>query len=233
MRKFSHLLVSLTFIGWTAAANATLQQEIFFYFPGDGTTVDNFRSSTRPSPLLPAVTVTLPTPSGLCISPCWDIGIKPSNSNPVSRAGQTPGSPAPGGQQGSPTGDGPGGFDPQVITEELFEEDSNNPPPFTPVITDEDELPPGTQGEGQGGENGEGGEGGGENSEGGEGGGGGGNGIPGDEEENFVDYCGPETPLEESCTQGSASNGTVPLPSTLLLFGIGLLGLARIRRRHC
>ena len=207
MRKSSHLLASLAFFGWTTAANAALVQEIFFYFPGDGTTVDSFGTNIPPASLLPSLTVTFPTPSGLCISPCWDIGIKPSNfDSSVNTANWVPGSLTAGGEWTSPPGgNGPAQFDPLVITGEILEEGSDDPTSFEAVITTQDDTPPGTQGEGEGGTSG-------------------GGGI------NDVQFCSTDAQQEEVCVEGTAINRTVPLPSTLLLFGLGLFGLARFSR---
>jgi PEP-CTERM motif len=217
MRKFFHLLASLTFLGWTGAANAALMQEIFFYFKNDGTTFYDYSYSSPPPSLLPSITVTLPTPSGLCISPCWNIGVKPSNFDPgVHKAGWVTDSFTAGGEWSSPGDNGPVAFDPLVITAEILEEGSDTPTPFQAVITKQEETS--NSQEAPGGE--------------------GGTGTGG---VNLVQYCEPQTEgglcIEgteiipgSTITEGAAINRTVPLPSTLLLFGIGLLSLARLRQ---
>lgn len=200
MRKLSHLLASLAFFGWTATANSALMHDEFFYFPGDGKTPSKFTRNTPPLSLLPSVTVTQPTGRGLCVSPCWGIGVRPAANPGILLAGSNP---AGGGQSNPPGGNDP--FDPETITGEVLEEDPHEPPPVDEVITQENDQPPG-----DGGDQGDGG-------------------TPGGGPGNPGDNCTPETP---NCTGGTAIINSVPLPSSLLLLGLGLFGLARFKRSN-
>jgi len=201
MRKLSHLLASLAFFGWTAAANAALMHDEFFYFPGDGKTPGSITKNTPPLSLLSPFAVTQKTGGGLCISPCWGIAAMPATKPGIHFAGST----TTGGGQSNPPGGGDP-FDPEVITEEVFEEGPGDPPPVEEVIGQENELPPG-----DGGEEGEGG-------------------APGGGDPvNTGENCSAQS---ANCTAGTADSTPVPLPSTLLLLGLGLFGLARSRRRH-
>ena len=223
MRKPGHLLASLVFLGWTTVASAAPMKEMVFYFPGDGQTVDRFGRNIPPVSLLPSVTVTFPTTSGLCISPCWDTSVRPSASVGATGAdSQT----ADRQRNSSSENNGSTAFDPLVIAGIQRGEGSGA-----------GQGQSGMQGRGQGRGQGLGlglGQGRGPDLGLGQGQGpdlglgqeqGAGTG-PGDGIHN-VQFCTPDT---QNCTEGTAINRTVPLPSTLLLFGLGLFGLARFSR---